>query len=39
MPRTIFDKAGERWVRHMASYSSRRGFLSKIGIALAAGPA
>jgi methylamine dehydrogenase light chain len=36
MPRTVFDKAGERWVRHIANYSSRRGFLSRLGLAMAA---
>ena len=36
---TRFDKMGERLTRNMARFSSRRGFLSKLGVMLVAAPA
>jgi methylamine dehydrogenase light chain len=34
-----FDKMSERLTRNLARFSSRRGFLSKVGVALLAAPA
>src|SRR5258708_2166272 len=34
-----FDKMSERLTRNLARFSSRRGFLSKLGVALLAAPA
>lgn len=39
MSKSPFDKLGEQVTRKLAGYSSRRGFLSKFGMALAAAPA
>ena len=38
MSKFTFDKLGERVTRRLAGYSSRRGFLSKLGMALVAAP-
>jgi methylamine dehydrogenase light chain len=35
---THFDKVSERFVRHLAGFSSRRSFLTRFGMLLAAGP-
>jgi methylamine dehydrogenase light chain len=37
--RNTIDKVGERITRRIASYSSRRGFLSRLGMALVCAPA
>jgi methylamine dehydrogenase light chain len=37
--KSSFDKLGERMTRRLASYSSRRGFLCRLGMALVAAPA
>lgn len=38
MPKTRFDKLGERLTRKLAGYTSRRSFLSRLGVTLLAAP-
>ncbi len=38
MSKSPFDKVSERLTRRLAGYSSRRGFIARIGMALAAAP-
>jgi methylamine dehydrogenase light chain len=39
MGESIFDKTTERFTRRMAGFSSRRGFLAKVGTLLVVSPA
>ncbi len=38
MPKSPYDSLGERLTRKLAGYSSRRGFIARLGMALAAAP-
>ena len=38
MSKSPFDKISERFTRTLAGYTSRRSFLSKLGIAMMAAP-
>lgn len=38
MPKSPFDDLSERLTRRLAGYSSRRGFIARLGMALAAAP-
>ncbi len=38
MSKSPFDKLGERLTRQLAGYSSRRGFIARLGMTLAAAP-
>ena len=38
MPKSPFDELSERLTRRLAGYSSRRGFIARLGMAFAAAP-